>query len=138
MAKSDSFHCSVITPERSVLDCEAKAVVFPAHDGEMGVLRDRAPLVCKLGIGALRINGTDGEKVFFVDGGFVQMLDNDLTILTSQAKNASELNAAAAEKALDDARAMKIPDDAAYTKRSNALARAGAQLRLVHRAKSGR
>ena len=85
MAKVETFHCSVVTPERAVLECEARFVAFPAHDGEMGVLPNRAPLVCKLGIGPLRVEGTDAAHVLFIDGGFAQMLDNRLSILTKQA-----------------------------------------------------
>ena len=74
------------------MDCEASFVVFPAHDGEMGILKGRAPLVCKLGIGALRVEASDGEKTLYVDGGFAQMLGNDLTILTAAARTAQQLH----------------------------------------------
>jgi len=131
MARTDTFHCSIITPERSVLDCEAKFVAFPAHDGEVGVLPHRAPLVYKLGTGALRVEGVDGSHAFFVDGGFAQMLGNQLTILTSQARRVNELDAAAAERALTEAKAMKIPDEAAYKTRTQAVARAKAQIKLA-------
>ena len=104
MAKSDLFHCRVITPERSVLECDAKFVAFPAHDGEMGVLRKRAPLVCKLGVGPLRVEGAEGNHLLFIDGGFAQMLGDDLTILTAQARPARELDAAGAERVLQEAR----------------------------------
>jgi F-type H+-transporting ATPase subunit epsilon len=127
----DTFHCSIVTPERSVLDCEAKFVAFPAHDGEVGVLPHRAPLVYKLGTGQLRVQAVDGSQLFFVDGGFAQMLDNQLTILTSQARRVTELDAAAAERALTEARAMKIPDEAAFKSRTHAVARAKAQLKLA-------
>lgn len=135
MAKSDTFHCSVITPERAVLECEAKFVAFPAHDGEVGVLPNRAPLVCKLGIGPLRVEGTDREHLFFIDGGFAQMLNNRLTILTEQARKVEELDAAAAQRSLSDALAMKIPDDAAYVARGNAVKRARAQKRMLESVK---
>jgi len=113
MAKTPTLHCSVITPERAVLECEAGFVAFPAHDGEVGVLPGRAPLVCKMGIGALRVQTGDASHVFVVDGGFAQVLNNRLTILTEQCRSAEELDAACVEKALADALAMKIPDDAA-------------------------
>lgn len=133
MAKSDTFHCSVITPERSVLDCEARFVAFPAHDGEIGILRGRAPLVCKLGIGALRAEAADGEKLLYIDGGFAQMLGNDLTILTSAARSVKELNPAAAQKALDDAQAMTVRDDTSLEARNRAVQRAKAQIKLARK-----
>ena len=145
---ADSFLCSVITPERKVLECDATFVAFPAHDGEMGVLRKRAPLVCKLGIGPLRIETTDPSRdpnpsrdregagstkahVFFIDEGFAQVLDNRLTILTEQARKPEDLDADVAEQALLEARAMKITDDASFTARTNAIQRAQVQLKLA-------
>ena len=131
MEKTPILHCSVITPERAVLECEAKFVAFPAHDGEVGVLPDRAPLVCKMGIGVLRVETGETTHLFFVDGGFAQVLNNRLTILTEQARRVEELDAAGAERALADALAMKIPDDAAYIARGNAVQRARVQRRLL-------
>lgn len=44
---ADTFHCSVVTPERAVLECEASFAAFPAHDGEIGIMPQRAPLLCR-------------------------------------------------------------------------------------------
>jgi F-type H+-transporting ATPase subunit epsilon len=142
MATSGTFQCSVITPERKVLECDATFVAFPAHDGEMGMLTGRAPLICKLGIGALRIEGTDanrdgeesagaGTHILFVDGGFAQVFENRLTLLTEQARNPQELDAGALEQALVEARAMKITDEASFTARDKAIKRAQVQLELA-------
>lgn len=136
-----SFQCTVITPERNVLECDATFAAFPAHDGEMGILPRRAPLVCKLGIGVLRVEAADpshdrpeaagGRHVLFIDGGFAQVVHNRLTILTEQAREPKGIDAAAAEKALVGARAMKITDDASYTARDKAIQRAKVQLSLA-------
>ena len=131
MASTDTFQCSVITPEKAVLECDAAFVAFPAHDGEMGVLNHRAPLICKMGIGILRIE-TPGEKhVLFVDGGFAQVAADSLTILTEQARKADDLDAGAAEQGLVEAREMKITDDASFDARSKAIRRAQVQLKLA-------
>jgi len=81
--KAKTFHCSVITPEREVLSTEATAAVFTAHDGQVGILFQRAPMVYLLGVGNMHIDDADGRHNLFINGGFVQMLDNNLTILTS-------------------------------------------------------
>src|SRR4029079_7388412 len=83
MAKT--FHCTVITPERPVLEREATFVAFPAFDGEMGVLPHRAPLLAKLGAGELRVESPAGDAAFFINGGFAQMVDDKLTLLTEEA-----------------------------------------------------
>ena len=131
MAKPDTFQCSVVTPERTVLECDAKFVAFPAHDGEMGALVNRAPLVCKLGIGRLRVESPEETYVMFVDGGFAQVVENRLTILTQQARKPEEIDVEAAQQALVEARAMKITDDASFTDRSNAIQRSQIQLKLA-------
>ncbi len=130
MAKTSTFQCTVITPEHAVLECDATSVVFPAHDGELGVLVGRAPLVCKMGIGSLRIQTADGEQNLFVDGGFAQVNDNHLTLLTEQAKKPKELDAAVAQQSLVEARAMSISDEASYDARTKAITRAQVQLKL--------
>jgi len=131
MAKGGTFRCVVITPERPVLDCPATFVAFPAHDGELGVLQHRAPLVCKLGIGTLRVEALTEQHLFFIDGGFAQVVGDRLTILTQQAKKASELSAAAANKAMVEARAMKVRTDESFDGRQRALKRAQVQLRMA-------
>lgn len=83
-----AFQISVVTPEKAVLDCEARSVVFPAHDGLMGILTNRAPLLTQLGAGPLRIDEAEGNTSHHYDiaGGFAQMVDNRLTILTERAE----------------------------------------------------
>ncbi len=131
MAKTETFQCSVITPERAVLECGANFVAFPAHDGERGVLRNHAPLLCRMGIGRLRVETPEENHTMFVDGGFAQVVGNCLTILTEQAQEAEEIDRDAANKALETARAMKIHDEASSNARQNAIRRAKAQLSLA-------
>ncbi len=131
MSPSETFHCSVVTPERAVLECEAKFVALPAWDGEIGILRGRAPLLCKLGIGRLRIETAAEQHVLFVDGGFAEMLGDQLTILTEDAKTAAELDRQTASSQLEAARALAVTDDASFEARQKALARARTQLRLA-------
>ena len=87
MATKITFQCSVITPERIALECDAQSVVFPAHDGQVGILKNRAPLLCQLGQGVCRVTTAEGRHEFRIQGGFARMLDNRLTILTQHAEN---------------------------------------------------
>ena len=131
-----TFHCSVITPERAVLETEATFVAFPAHDGEVGILRNRAPLLYKMGAGELRVESPQGNHVLFVAGGFAQMVENRLTLLTEQAKRLEEIDPAAAQRALAEARAMPAVGETAHANRERAIRSAQAQLHIV--AKHGR
>jgi F-type H+-transporting ATPase subunit epsilon len=132
----DTFHCSVITPERAVLETEAIFVAFPAHDGEVGILRDRAPLLYRMGIGELRVESPEGNHVLFVAGGFAQMVENRLTLLTEQARRIEEIDPAAVERALAEAHGMPMVSDADFAARQKALRSAEVQRHLL--AKHGR
>jgi F-type H+-transporting ATPase subunit epsilon len=126
-----TFHVSVITPERAVLDTEATFAAFPGWDGEVGVLHNRAPLLYRLGSGLLRVEGAEGKYALFVDGGFAQMVDNRLTILTERTKDIDAIDRAAAEEELKAAEAMDGTDELSYRARQRALASARAQIRLA-------
>ncbi|MBV8201046.1 MAG: ATP synthase F1 subunit epsilon [Acidobacteria bacterium] len=128
---ANTFHVSVITPERAVLEGDATFAAVPAHDGELGILHNRAPLLYRLGAGLLRLDMTEGKRALFVAGGFAQMVENRLTILTEVAKDVDQLDRAAAERALADAQAMQGVTDAEFDARQRAVASARAQLRLA-------
>ncbi len=125
----ETFHCSVVTPERAVLECDATSAVFPAHDGEIGILPRRSALLCRLGTGVLRVKTEGEERQFYIDGGFGQMVDNRLTLLTEQARGVDEIELDAARQALADAQAMPVEDG--YDDRQAAIQRARAQVKLV-------
>jgi F-type H+-transporting ATPase subunit epsilon len=82
-----SFQCTLVTPEQQVLDELITQAIIPAHDGLVGILTDRAPLLVKLGAGPLRLDlPNKTSKEFKITGGVAQMKDNKLTILTPSAE----------------------------------------------------
>ena len=123
-----AFNCVIVTPEQQVLDQQVQQVIFPAYDGKIGILTDRAPLLAKIGVGALRLDlpGGAGQKVFFVDGGIAQMKDNKLTVLTQEATPVEDLNAEDARAALAEATARKVVDEKSFQERQHQLDRARA------------
>jgi F-type H+-transporting ATPase subunit epsilon len=128
---SKTLQCSVITPEAAVYDGPADAVVVPAHDGEIGILPDRAPLLCKLGAGRLRVRIGNSEESWFVDGGFAQVLDNVVTVLTQRSIRPHEIDRAEAEAMLAEAQKMKTDDDVSARRKAEAEASARARLRIA-------
>lgn len=127
----DSLHCSVITPEAKVFEDDVTGVVVPAHDGEIGILHDRAPLLCKLGAGRLRVTRPSEELSFFVDGGFAQVLDNRVIILTQRAIPVGEIDRGEASRLLDEAQRMKPTDEIALRRKTAMENAARAMLRLA-------
>lgn len=84
---SAALKVSVISPEKVMFEGEARGVVAPAFDGEMGILPMHAPLMTLLGKGLLRIDTTDGERRFGVDGGFLQVVDDQVRVVTERAES---------------------------------------------------
>lgn len=81
-----AFECVVVTPENQAFSDKIAQAIMPAHDGMIGILTDRAPLLIKLAKGPLRLDLTNGQKVNFdITGGIAQMKSNKLTILTPKA-----------------------------------------------------
>lgn len=72
---------TVISPEAAVFDGEADAVTAPAHDGEIGILANHAPLMTTLGTGLLVVRTGDTARRFRVQGGFLQVVQNSVRIL---------------------------------------------------------
>jgi F-type H+-transporting ATPase subunit epsilon len=76
---------SVISPEQTLFEGEATQVVAPAYDGEVGILTGHAPMMALLGRGTLRVSAGGGERRFAVEGGFLQVVDNQVRVVTEKA-----------------------------------------------------
>ena len=72
---------SVISPESVLFEGEVTSVVATAFDGEIGILSDLAPMMTLLGKGSLRLD----QKSFTIEGGFLQVVDNNVRIVTEKA-----------------------------------------------------
>jgi F-type H+-transporting ATPase subunit epsilon len=126
-----TFQLSVVTPEREVLAVEAKFVALPAYDGEMGILAHRAPLLAKLGSGMLRVEEASGAKrSLFVAGGFAQMVDDKLTLLTEEAVEPDKVTVEKAKASLTEAERLPNRTEAENERREHARARARALARV--------
>jgi F-type H+-transporting ATPase subunit epsilon len=87
-AGAGDLHVVVLSPERTVFDGPAEQVIAPGYNGSMGILRGHAPLMALLGEGSLRITSGGREERFTVAGGFLQVADNQVTVLSERAEPA--------------------------------------------------
>src|SRR6478609_7320069 len=100
---AESLTCTVVTPEQTALETKADFVALPLFDGEIGIAANHSPLIGRLGYGEMRIK-TGGQTLsYYVDGGFVQVADNVVAVLTNRALPAARLDPAAAEAHLQAA-----------------------------------
>ena len=125
------LQCVVVTPERTEVDVRAEAVTLPLFDGELGIMKSHSPLVGRLGFGVLRIRNADSSQNYFVEGGFVQVANNVVSVLTDRVVATSEINRETAEQAMKTALAMPTDQPDLATARHKAVQRAQAMARAV-------
>ncbi|HUG40021.1 MAG TPA: F0F1 ATP synthase subunit epsilon [Longimicrobiales bacterium] len=77
---------ALITAQSTIYEGEADMVVAPAWDGEVGILRGHAPMMALLGEGEMRITRDGAEQRFFVSGGFLQVADDVVSVLSERAE----------------------------------------------------
>lgn len=123
----------IVTPESTVLQTPAEFVALPLFDGEIGILPGRAPLIGRLGYGELRVTSGGHTTRFYVDGGFVQVADNVVSVLTNRAVPESSLDAQVAKELLATAMTRKTDTDDALAVRDRLERQARAQLHLAER-----
>lgn len=128
-----SITCIVVTPAETAVETEASSITLPLFDGDKGVMADHAPMIGRLGNGELRLEGTDGGSRFYIEGGFVQVLDNTVSILTNRVVAVENLDSSALEQELGDALAMPGNNDEELDLRERASDAVRAQLRVAQR-----
>ncbi len=116
MIAANAIQLTVVTPETTLLDEQAAVLRFPLEDGQIGILPGRAPMVGRLGIGELLVTTSKGSIRYFVDGGFVQVKGQSVTLLTNQAGKLDEFSVADIQKTFDEAieREVKTPAEQAH------------------------
>ena len=129
------LHCVVVTPEATALETDATFVALPLFDGEIGIAPLHSPLIGRLGYGEMRIVLGSKTSVYYVDGGFVQVVDNTVTVLTNRAVPAEKLDARIAAEQLSAARRRSAPTDELLAIRDRQIAQSRAQLRIAQQSK---
>ena len=125
------IHVSIVTPEDTTFEDDVDSVVVPMLDGERGILADHAPMIGRLGPGELRIKNQGSVERFYVDGGFVQIADNAVSILTGVSMPAAEIDLAKAKADLEKAQALEAGKPELADLKQKAIAQATAQIRMA-------
>src|SRR5688572_8268748 len=133
---SGTLQCIIVTPEATELDTPADFVALPLYDGEAGIAPGRAPLIGRLGYGELRVRRGGETLRYYVDGGFVQVADNVVSVLTNRAIKATALNQAAAEDQLRTALAKTAAGTEELAIRDRLILQARGQLRVASHTES--
>ena len=88
---SEKFKVEIISPDKSIIKSDTTEVTIPSFEGEMGILKDHIPLITFLRPGIIEIKDQIDRK-YFVEDGTVEFSNNNLLILTSTAKEISNID----------------------------------------------
>lgn len=102
----NTLHAQILTPEGPVFEGDVTGVQMPGKLGSFEVKYNHAALVSMLDIGQIRIRHQSGEDdtILAVAGGFVEVSNNQLTLLAETAEKSSEIDKEAAQGELKEAR----------------------------------
>ena len=81
----------IVTPETTIFDQAVSSVILPLIDGEVGIYPNHAAMLGRLGPGELRAKVGGSEEKFYVDGGFVQVENNTVTVLPGVSMPSSDV-----------------------------------------------
>ena len=121
----------VVTPERTTLDQTTESVTVPLLDGEAGILLGHAPMIGRLAPGELRISAGGKSQRFYVDGGFVQVADNVVSVLTGRSIPVEQIDVAAARQILEKTEILPSEKSEVIEGKNKLIAQARAQIRIA-------
>ena len=108
-----TFKVNIVTPDGPVLEEEAQMVIATTEAGEIGVLPGHIAMVAPLQIGGLRIKKDDKTEVVAVNGGFMEVRPDVVTILAQSAETAATIDLARAKIAEKRAKAILAQEKSA-------------------------
>ncbi|MYL40894.1 F0F1 ATP synthase subunit epsilon [Virgibacillus salexigens] len=117
---------SVVTPDGPILEDSFQMVSCKAESGELGILPGHIPLVAPLSISAVRLKGENDTERLAVNGGFMEVRPDKVTILAQSAETPSDIDVKRAEAAKTRAeqRLQSKKDNIDYQRAELALQRA--------------
>ncbi len=134
-----TIHVEITSQDRTVYSGEADIVVVPGSAGEMGILPHHSPLLSTLKFGVIKVRSKEGEQIFTVAGGIVEVQPDQVTILADAAENVLEIDIHRAEEARKRAEELLskvIPQDTdTYLSLQAALRRSNLRLDAVKKFK---
>lgn len=139
-ASGKTLKCFITSLREEIYSGDIKELVATGVSGELGILPGHAPLLTELAPGPIQLRKADGEEVFYIKGGFLEIQPDSIHILADDAIREEGLSEEAADKARKEAeQALSGKDKMAaqeYAMTRAKMLEAVGQLRTLRRIKS--
>lgn len=108
-----TFKIKVVTYEEKVLEQEAEFVLVRTTEGDMGILPNHSPFIAGLSTGEMKIRLNGKEEKYFVSEGLLEISNNVVTIIASEAIPADKLDVERAKREVEELKAKlaKMQED---------------------------
>ncbi len=129
-----TVHCDIVSAEKSIFSGLVEMVVAHGKLGDLGIAPGHTPLLTQLNPGPVRVIKQNGdEEVYYVSGGMLEVQPKVVTILADTAQRADDVDEAAAQQAVEEARRAlsNQSSEINYSAAAAMLAEAAAQLRTI-------
>lgn len=101
-----SLAIEILSPEGLIYKDSAAEIVIPTVEGEIGVLPGHIPLIAEISEGEIIVNPGAGALSFAVIGGFLEVLNDKVSVLADYAVRSEEIESLKAEEARKRAEAL--------------------------------
>ncbi|BAZ17937.1 ATP synthase F1 subuint epsilon [Calothrix sp. NIES-4071] len=97
----------VLSPDKTVWDASAEEVILPSTTGQLGILSGHAPLLSALDTGVMRVRPSKNQPwvAIALMGGFVEVEENEITILVNGGERGDTINLEEARSIFNEAEA---------------------------------
>ena len=129
-----TMKCIVVSAEQSLYDGDVQMIIASGDLGDLGITSGHAPLITSLKPGPVRLIFENGDdELFFVSGGFLEVIPSQVTILADTAERAENLDEAAALAAREEAGRLILEQQSEfeYSRAAVEMAEAVARLRVI-------
>ena len=99
-----SLQITILTPQRPFWNGQADEIILPTETGEMGVLKNHAPIITGLDVGAMLVRTNQEWNSYAIMGGFALVKQNQVTILANEAESSDKINTEEALNAFETAK----------------------------------
>ena len=96
---ANTLKLEIVTPESKIYSEDVEMVTLPGSEGEAGIYPNHVPLMTKVQAGEIVVSRNGNEEILAIGEGFAEITGEHVAILTDNAANSGDIDAAAAEQA---------------------------------------
>ena len=100
----ENFTIEILSPDKTFLKSQVSEVEIPSYEGLLGILKDHVPLITFLRPGFIKFKENNKDKIYFVEDGIVEFINNNLLILSPTVRDLDSFKQTDIKSIVNDAK----------------------------------